>query len=1076
MDTGSGPPYPGLRPFRRSESYLFFGRDDCTNAMVSRLAETHFLAVLGASGSGKSSLVNTGLIESLELGFMAEAGSRWRIAGFRPEDAPLRNLAHALLATEDHTSRQDLSQPDGEIEVTRLRARLKNERAAVIAWCREGHLPEGTSLLILVDQFEELFRYQSYAERDEAEDFVAQLIEIKKASDSARKEGRGLPIYVTITMRSEFLGACSLIPELAEAINEGAFLTPRMTRAQCELAITGPAQVCGVSIEDALVNKVLNDMADLAAWDEGPADQERGQAAISDRLSILARRADQLPLMQHALNQLWSEATKSNKGGQTSDEHMLLTVAGYTEIGGLSGALDRHADAIFNDLGPEHQPVAETVFRALTGGRTVADAVRWPTTVSDLVKISGADNAKVEKVVNAFRASGCNFVLPEIEQRPQLEDTTTIDISHESLIRQWKRLSGWLEKEADAAQAWRRLVDLAHTKGFVLRGLALTNGVELFNAIKKKPAWAERYGNSFGDVQRLVRNSRARRRRGWATAAAVTAALIVPYTVLVSFYRLSLANYRLAMTSSQKLLDQIGNSFNDGSITVKGAKKLLRTADSIVDQVAEPGKTWEILGLQLKLPVLSAQPLEVAGLRINTMLMQYDVRYTIGEYDLAYKIGQSARALLQALPKSEQQDPKGLLLAYSVSWRMADALADQGNDPETLQRGFEEFAYAEGIARKLAQMEPENGWRQRNIMFVLQKVGDIYQVEENPDSAIAKYYAALEIAKQLVARPSPDPIWMRDLANCYSRLGQAFALKRDFENALKNLNTALDIRTELWKPNKEDAVALSNLGRSHVDIGKVYEQQSQLEGALGEYRIAEGIRSNLVKKDPTNDGRLSQLAIVQMYIGKVLKKLGEQRQDDNDRKRDWNDALAEFNQALNIRQNLVVGDTENQDWQGALATTRLTLGELLELDKRLDEALQQYSYAVETLDDLTDNRPKKAAEYREKAFEGRTRMAGIEGAQGKNDQALEDYRKALAIAQQLATQNESNASWQGKLASAHEKVGDELLVKRDWNGALDEYKAALAIVKKLLEGSDNPEWIRTLDELQAKIKALPAKD
>jgi tetratricopeptide (TPR) repeat protein len=373
-------------------------------------------------------------------------------------------------------------------------------------------------------------------------------------------------------------------------------------------------------------------------------------------------------------------------------------------------------------------------------------------------------------------------------------------------------------------------------------------------------------------------------------------------------------------------------------------------------------------------------------------------------------------------------------------------------------------------------MEPQNGSRQRDIMFVLQKVGDIYQVEKDPDSAIAKYNAALEIAKQLVARPSPAPIWRRDLANCYSRLGQALALKRDFENALNNLNTALDIRTELWQPNKEDAVALSNLGRSHVDIGKVYEQQSELERALSEYRVAEGIRGNLVKKDPTNDGRQSQLAIVQMYIGAVLKKLGGQRQDDNDRKRDWDEALAEFNQALIIRQNLAVGDTENLDRQGALATTRLALGDMLELEKRLDEALQQFSYAVEALDDLTDNRPKKAAEYREKAFNGRMRMGAIEAVQGKNDQALEDYRKALAIAQQLANQNESNASWQRKLASAHEKVGDELRVKQDWSGALDEYKAALAIVKKLLAGSDNPDWIRIVEGLQAKIKALPAKE
>src|SRR5262245_24777676 len=94
-------PYPGLRAFRRSETEVFFGRDGCVNAMVDRLAATRFLAVLGSSGTGKSSLVNAGLLDALELGLMAEAGSRWCIVDFRPQDAPLRNLARRLLETDE---------------------------------------------------------------------------------------------------------------------------------------------------------------------------------------------------------------------------------------------------------------------------------------------------------------------------------------------------------------------------------------------------------------------------------------------------------------------------------------------------------------------------------------------------------------------------------------------------------------------------------------------------------------------------------------------------------------------------------------------------------------------------------------------------------------------------------------------------------------------------------------------------------------------------------------------------------------------------------------------------------------
>jgi hypothetical protein len=94
------PPYPGLRPFQRNETHLFFGRDDCVDQMIARLAEHRFLAVLGSSGTGKSSLVKTGLLSGLEMGLLPGAGSRWLIAEFKPGGNPLGNLANALLKAE----------------------------------------------------------------------------------------------------------------------------------------------------------------------------------------------------------------------------------------------------------------------------------------------------------------------------------------------------------------------------------------------------------------------------------------------------------------------------------------------------------------------------------------------------------------------------------------------------------------------------------------------------------------------------------------------------------------------------------------------------------------------------------------------------------------------------------------------------------------------------------------------------------------------------------------------------------------------------------------------------------------
>src|SRR5581483_7868509 len=125
------------------------------------------------------------------------------------------------------------AKPLTDADAALFRAFLLRGPLSVAEWCADGHLPAGTNLLLLVDQFEELFRYQDYAGREEAEAFAAMLLE------SARETG--LPIYVTITMRSEYLGACALIEGLSDAINAGMYLTPRMSRDQCREAIVGPA-------------------------------------------------------------------------------------------------------------------------------------------------------------------------------------------------------------------------------------------------------------------------------------------------------------------------------------------------------------------------------------------------------------------------------------------------------------------------------------------------------------------------------------------------------------------------------------------------------------------------------------------------------------------------------------------------------------------------------------------------------------------------------------------------------------------------------------------------------------------
>lgn len=474
-------PYPGLRAFTRDESLLFFGRESCVDSMIERLASARFLAVLGASGSGKSSLVRTGLFDALELGFFARAGTRWRIVETHPGGAPMQNLASALaLASKDGDKPSDIEEL------------LRQGRRSVIEWASGTRLAPGENLLILVDQFEELFRYSDFAAREEAEDFVALLIESARAAD--------LPIHIVITMRSEYIGACALITGLAEQINSSFYLTPRMSREECRQAIEGPAAVMGFEIEPALTNRILNDMASFAPWEE-----ERGVA----QGQILSRRADQLPLMQHLLNRLWLRA-RDEAGGEGA---IVLTVSGYLALGGLVGALDAHGKAVLASLEAADRTHAETVFRALISGPDPTNAVRRPCRLGVIDERIGSIRPSARgaaaRIVDAFRAPDCNFLQPGMPE--ELTSDTLIDISHESLIRQWSTLSQWLQNEARAGANWRRLLLAADRyaagESDLLTGLELATLQQWWEVENPSKVWADRHGGRYEDAESFLRSS-----------------------------------------------------------------------------------------------------------------------------------------------------------------------------------------------------------------------------------------------------------------------------------------------------------------------------------------------------------------------------------------------------------------------------------------------------------------------------------------------------------------------------------------------------------------------------------------
>ncbi len=237
-------PFPGLRPFYESEQYLFFGRESQVDTMIDKLSATRFLAVVGTSGSGKSSLVNCGLKPALRRGLMSSAGTSWRMAHFRPGSDPIRAMAQALVQPDGLFRTADI---EGISVQEIVEATLRMSKLGLVDAYEQSVSDQSPNLLVIVDQFEELFRYRNLqpsagASQGTDEKAIAFVNLLLEAAASPH------PIYVVITMRSDFLGDCAQFEGLPEAINGGQYLVPRMTRDERRAAIAGPAAVAGGEI------------------------------------------------------------------------------------------------------------------------------------------------------------------------------------------------------------------------------------------------------------------------------------------------------------------------------------------------------------------------------------------------------------------------------------------------------------------------------------------------------------------------------------------------------------------------------------------------------------------------------------------------------------------------------------------------------------------------------------------------------------------------------------------------------------------------------------------------------------
>jgi len=460
-------PFPGLRPFSTEESHLFFGREGQSEEVIEKLAKHKFVAVIGASGSGKSSLMYCGITPILFSGFMPGLGSQWRIITARPGGGPIQNLANAIIRSE-----KSMSSEETYYQSAITASVLRSSSAGLIEVLKQFKLGEKENILVQVDQFEELFRFKAsstdYSTYDESLAFVKLLLY------SVRQQE--LPVYVILTMRSDFVGECSNFQELTELINESHYLIPMMTRQNFYQAIIGPIAVGGGKINERLVSQLLNDVGD---------------------------NPDQLPILQHALMRTWDYWTQLDETDQAIDIHH------YEAIGKMEKALSQHANEAYDELSPRGKEICESIFKSLTEKSSDARGVRRPTSIRELAEIASAYENEVIAVVEVFRQPGRSFLAPSIEI--QLESDTIIDVSHESLMRIWEKLKIWVEEEVNSVKMYLRLAEAA--EAFQKSRASLWRPPDLHLAVgwhkKQRPTltWALRYEPTFERAMAFLKKS-----------------------------------------------------------------------------------------------------------------------------------------------------------------------------------------------------------------------------------------------------------------------------------------------------------------------------------------------------------------------------------------------------------------------------------------------------------------------------------------------------------------------------------------------------------------------------------------
>jgi tetratricopeptide (TPR) repeat protein len=922
------PPYPGLLSFEAADAAIFFGRDDDVLRAIERInarrvhGGAKLIAILGGSGSGKSSLLKAGILQRVardRTNFLV-------VPPFRPGSDPIRNFLSALHGIDPSLTRADLAAIDG---AETGRALIDRLRAAAKA-------PQAT-LVIAVDQAEESFIGQG----KDAQGTFFSLLSAVLAGDN--------PALGILTLRSDHLPDLQTAENLSVQFEE--FSLKPMPIERLGLIVKGPAEIVGLSIEEGLVSALMRD----------------------------AKTQDALPLVAFVLRRLYD---RHSAGGILTQAHYELMRDG--RLSPLEVAVrDAANEAIARErptkevLDALREAFVPALVRVNDEGGFVRQSARLellPAQAHKMLRsLANSRLLVIDKGVVEVAHESLFRVWPLLaqwleEEREFLVGKSRIERSGEDhaklpeALRTKGLLSGILLERAKnwlIAHPHRFSADEA---SFIRASIEEAERRERELAEQRERLRQAELAQARAETERATQQAEATRRfLRFAVVAAVVLAVLGGVAVDFWFYaaaaeKQAKANFNLAIDQAASNVDTLVDNYQAGRISTGLLNALISRAQTTVDNLHSDtsqaaaakakllravSRAYIVLSqaslaeqkgqeeLKITEHFLALNPADPEWMQLGERAQEQIGQSLFWKGDLvnALKYLQAAmmtaKSLVAKYPDNKDYE-QDLIEIYRFT---GDCLRNQAKIDEALVQ-YQDWL---DLANQLAAKQPEeNGWL-RDQMFARQRMGDVFLAQHKGADAGTQFQTYLTLALEGARRESDNKEFAEAVAIAHERIGDAYFAQDDLDNAMKEYQTFSPLAAKLATADQSNFIWNQDMEVAHQRIGEVYLRRTQFDDALKEFNTYLQMAGDTLEKDPGNGTALFDVTNAMEKVGDAL--LGKKR---------YAEALEEYQKMLANSLVLTKRDASNSIWNKSLANSYQRIGSTLEARGDNTEAIKYY--------------------------------------------------------------------------------------------------------------------------------------